>query len=258
LGQEAWNEEAALRKRAPENKPSDKKMIAKEPFDPKNRKFPPRHQTPSKDVCLKFLTRNKSPESRKRIEALLSAKEYSSTGGGPEDDIVEFRGYSEQRARGDRLLGEFDGKLGSPRSRLEVGKSFHLGGVKGVVELPAVPRDGSLVIAMVPSAAGSGWWAKVPVERLTADFKELAESMKRIMDKSGFTMPSRFGFDFRDIVPGEYQVKVLWRKKAGVRDPAEDITPESGDLFGESSILTVVAGLVAEPELFKCEQPAAR
>jgi hypothetical protein len=28
---------AALRKRAPENKPSDKKMIAKEPFDPKNR-----------------------------------------------------------------------------------------------------------------------------------------------------------------------------------------------------------------------------
>jgi hypothetical protein len=68
------------------------------------------------------------------------------------------------------------------------------------------------------------------------------------------------GFSLGQILPGNYRVKVLWKKKAADANlpmggvAAKDCQPEAGDLVGESEPITVAAGITSQPEMFKCDR----
>jgi hypothetical protein len=258
--QKIWDGEAtAVARRVVEEKPSEPNKAGQRPSGRPEQARSPQPQLPSEDICFKFLGRFKTADDRKRIESLLTAADYFSSGYGPEEDIVQFRGSSQQRARGDRLLAEFDGKLGQPGKRLPfmIG-SFYLGGVEGIVQFPEVPKEGSLVIALEPKGDAESWPSKLPVETLVASLPEVHATMKRIMDTTPYKMVPRFGFTFGQILAGEYRVKILWKKKASDQNSTSEIKPAPGDLLGESEPVTVTAGITSEPEIFKCDRVIAR
>ena len=262
--QVAWDEEARrLAEKCVQRRSPPSPSLASHGQVPQGvKKSISRPQLPSAEACLKFLTRDHSVESRKRIEALLSDQEYHMQWYGPDEDIVGFGGGSEPRARGDRLLADFDGKRETtPSGQLRPGRRHYLGAVKGVVELPHPPTNGVLTIALVPASLGAGWPERLPPEHLTAEFEEVAETMKRILDQRTFKMPSRFAFKFGEVLPGEYRVKVLWKMNLNA-DPGPEhsatLKPEAGDLYGETALTSVSAGLMAEPGVFQCDVQAVR
>jgi hypothetical protein len=258
--QRIWDGEAtAVALRVVEEKPSEPNKAEQTRSGQSKLAGSLRPQLPSEDICFKFLGRLKTNDDRKRIESLLTAADYFLSSYGPEEDIVQFRGASQQRARGDRLLAEFDGKLGQPGKRRPfIIGGFYLGGVEGIVQFPEVPKEGSLAITLVPKGNSESWPSKLPVETLVASLPEVHATMKQIMNVTPYKMVPRFGFTFGQILPGEYRVKVLWKKMAIDQGPSSEIKSAPGDLLGESELVTVPAGITSEPEIFKCDRAIVR
>jgi hypothetical protein len=223
---------------------------------------PPQPALPSEEVSYKFLTRFKTTDDRKRIEALLSAADYALTDyglTGREESIVKLRGSSNQRALGDRLLREFDtGKPAPPRPPFHtLYERFYVGVVEGTVQFPKVPKEGILIIALVPADTAEAWPTKLRVETLRAEVAKVHMHMKEFKALPQYQMQSRFGFEFNEVIPGEYRIKVLWKTAKNDTLPrafSNEVTPGPGDLFGESEPATVPAGITVELLPFKCDR----
>lgn len=210
-------------------------------------------------VSLQLLAHLKKPGIQARMEAMLNSRDYSMAGHGPDLDLVRLSAYSPTRAMGERQLAQLDPLPSSDSRRGEqIRQRRFLGSAQGVIELREVPKGGVIVIALAPASAGPGWPASLPVERITARFTELHESMRRIMNINGFKPSARLSFSFGDLLPGEYRVKALWQPGVEVEPAGEKITPGKNDWLGESEIATVSAGLTADLGLFRCDQPAVR
>ncbi len=197
------------------------------------------------NICYQFLGRFKTKEDRQRLESLLKADDYSISWYGP--NIPMMSASSATRARGNRLLADFDRKPGGDRQIAFAEVAGLLGAVEGVIQFPEMPAEGSLVITLVPATFTGGWPAKLPVETMAGSLPDL----QRVMETHKL---SRVAYEFQTISPGEYRVKVLWKKKTFGDYPTQEAQPEADDRTGESEPITITAGITSQPEMFKCDR----
>lgn len=208
-----------------------------------------------KESSLRFLTREKTLAARAILTTLLSSPKYSLASTGTTLDIVEFEAGSRERALAERFLADFDRPSGPPGEHPNAGvEKLHLGGLRGVVELNAIPKGGTIIMAVVPMTAGPGWPKQLPVEWIAADLREVHRSMPDLIAPKKFKPSARLGFTFSDLAPDEYQVKVLWQPRGKGLPDASAVKPLPGDFLGESEVVTIHPGVVFEPELFKCDR----
>jgi hypothetical protein len=171
--------------------------------------------------------------------------------------FIEIRNY--QRIRADHFLAVWENKLPSSHLSSRESRYFHIGKVRGHIQLPApiLPYSKSksspqLRVYLIPSTHGkNSWFGKSDVETIVASPFMSPLVLGDFLDG--------FEFSFSTSLPGKYFLKAIWdcrppfkndESRAGPGDYESDFIPFTLSPGGDTNLFVQCANHVAGGESY--------